>query len=422
MREELLAYLWKTQKFRSSQLKTTSGDTLFVVKPGQENQYEGPDFFNAHIQLNNTLWVGNVELHIRSSDWFNHNHHLDNAYDNVVLHVVWQDDVPIADTSQQPMPTLCLAEYAPEDIIEKYTKWNSQSSKWTLCEDELHRLPEFDRKQFWERLYVERLQEKTTLIQSWLALSKNNWEAVFLISLAKGFGLNYNGIAFSKMMLSIPWKVVLKSAENLENLEALFMGQVGLFELPIENNYFCKQAKIYTYLRNKHALSPISERVQFFRLRPSNFPTFRLAQLAWLLHKRPRLLSLVHKIKSIKDFDELFISKTSPFWEKHYHFRTPSNKRINRTSKSFNQLLLINTVFPFLFHYYSYKGDKRKDLVLDWMHQLPAEKNVYTSNFNNLGCPIDDALESQACLQLKHNYCDSRRCLQCSFGHTLLNL
>lgn len=165
MREDLLAYLWKTQKFRRSQLQTTSGMALDVVKPGQENQYSGPDFFNAHIQIDNTLWVGNVELHVRSSDWFRHKHQTNEKYDNVVLHVVWDDDVPVFDSSQQLMPTLCLATYAPQNFISKYQSWMTKSKKWTLCEDDQHQLPNLILKQFWERLYVERLIEKTSLIQ-----------------------------------------------------------------------------------------------------------------------------------------------------------------------------------------------------------------------------------------------------------------
>ena len=189
MREELLAYLWKTQYFSRKSLRTTDGDTLVVVKPRQENPNAGPDFFNAHIQLNKTLWVGNVELHLYASDWFNHRHEVDTNYDNVILHVVWKNDMPVFDISQQPMPILCLSEYVPKSILKKYEHWISQDKKWISCADKIHTLSEFHQRQFWERLYVERLMEKTALFQHWLSLTKNNWEAVFFIALAKGFGL-----------------------------------------------------------------------------------------------------------------------------------------------------------------------------------------------------------------------------------------
>ncbi len=422
MREELLTYLWKTQKLRRVQLKTTNGERVVIVKPGQENTHAGPDFFNAHIQIDGTLWVGNIELHVQSSDWFRHRHQKDKNYDNVVLHVVWNDDVPVFDASQQRIPTLRLADYAPNDFVNKYIKWLAQDKKWILCADELHKLPQLVRKQFWERLYVERLMEKTALFQSWLAFTQNNWETVFFVALAKGFGLKQNGMAFAQTALSIPWKVILKNVEKIEVLEALIMGQAGLFNTPLENEYFQKQKKTYAYLKHKYKLTPSLESAKFFRLRPTNFPTIRLAQLAWLLHQKPNILTLVQKAKTIEEWNHVLDAKTSSFWETNYHFDTLSKKRTNQLTKSFKQLLLLNTVFPFLFQYYNYLGDKRKELVLDWVRQLAPEKNVYVSKFNALGCPIEDALESQACIQLKNTYCAPRRCLKCAYGHKLLNL
>ena len=418
----MLTYLWKTQNFCRGQLKTTKGEELIIVKSGQENTQAGPDFFNAHVQINKILWVGNVELHVQSSDWYNHNHQLDSNYDNVVLHVVWVEDVPVFDLSQQPIPTLCLADYAPANFANRYTKWLAQTNKWVLCADELHKLPKVFQKQFFERLYVERLMEKTTLFQSWLVLTQNNWEAVFFVALAKGFGLKQNGMAFAQMALAIPWIAILKNSSKVEYLEALFMGQAGLFDMHSENEYFHKLQKTYQYLKHKYKLNPSTEKAIFFRLRPTNFPTIRLAQLAWLIHQKPRLLTLVQEAKTLDDWYDIFDAKTSSFWDNHYHFDAPSKSRANRLTKSFKHLLLINTIFPFLFQYYSYLGDERKTDVMDWVRQLPPEKNKYVTNFNQLGCSVDDALESQACIQLKHDYCTPRRCLKCAIGHKLLNL
>ena len=422
MREELLAYLWKTQYFSRKSLRTTCGDNILVVKPGEENSNAGPDFFNAHIQINKTLWVGNVELHVRASDWFNHRHELDTNYDNVILHVVWENDIPIFDISQQPMPTLCLSEYVPNDVFKKYDRWISQDKKWISCADKIHTIPEFLQRQFWERLYVERLMDKTALFEQWLSLSKNNWESVFFVALAKGFGLKQNGLAFAHMALTIPWKAVLNNTLNAEELEALFFGQLNLFDKTVEHAYFEKQYKTYLYLQHKYKLNPITESLKFFRLRPANFPTIRLSQLAWLTAKTPRLLSHIQAAKSLNELYVLMQSKTTFFWETHYQFHTPAKKQQRKLTKSFIQLLLLNTVFPFLFHYYKYTADKRVDQILDWVHQLPAEKNNYSMNFKQLGCKIEDALESQASIQLKTNYCNQRRCLSCTFGHRLLNL
>lgn len=422
MREELLAYLWKTQQFSPLSLQTTDGTPLVVVKPGYENPHAGPDFFQAHIQLGQTLWVGHVEIHVRASDWYNHRHEIDSSYDNVILHVVWDHDVPVFDASQQPMPTLCLADYAPKNITQKYEQWLTQKTKWILCADNIHLIKKLTKTAFFERLYVERLMEKTTLFQSWLSLTQNNWEAVFFVALAKGFGLKQNGLPFAQMALSIPWKSVLQSAQQVETLEALFMGQLGLFEQSSEHNYYQKQRKSYAYLKHKYSLTPVAEQVAFFRLRPPNFPTIRLAQLAWLVHHTPRLFSNTQKVKTDKEWYRLLDAKTSPFWEEHYHFNTPSKKRSHQLTPSFKQLLLLNTIFPFLFQYYSYTGDKKKEQIVDWVRQLPFEKNSYTTRFKEMGVTIEDALDSQACIQLKTTYCDMRRCLHCPFGHQLLNL
>lgn len=422
MREELLAYLWKTQYFSRKLLKTTAGDDLVVVKPGQENPNAGPDFFNAHIQLNKTLWVGNVELHLHASDWFNHRHETDTNYDNVILHVVWNNDVPVFDVSQQPMPTLCLSKYVPSSILVKYEHWIRQDIKWISCADKIHTVPEFIQRQFWERLYVERLMEKTALFQHWLSMTKNNWEAVFFVALAKGFGLKQNGLAFANMALTIPWKAILNTASNTEALEALFFGQSNLLQKKVDHTYFAQQQKTYLYLQRKYQLKPISENLNFFRLRPPNFPTIRLSQLAWLTSKQPRLLSHIQAAENVNTLYELMQSKTTSFWESHYQFNTAAKQQQRKLTKAFIQLLLLNTVFPFLFHYYKYTGDGRVDQILDWVRQLPPEKNSYSLKFKELGCTIKDALESQASIQLKTNYCNPRRCLSCSFGHKLLNL
>mgnify|MGYP001069400920 FL=1 len=421
VREKLLAYIWKTQNFCRSPLLTTDGRKLLVVKPGHENPLAGPDFFEAHIQIDSTLWVGHVEIHVRASDWFNHQHQQDKAYDNVVLHVVWDDDVPVYDVSQQPMPTLSLADFASKDVIQKHEKWTTQKGKWILCADEFHDVSKVVLHQFWDRLYVERLMEKTSLFQSWLSLSKNNWEAAFFVALAKGFGLQFNGMLFAQMALSIPWNVVMRSTE-LITLEALFMGQAFLLDEPSSSKFFNMLKNEYTYLQHKYKLNPIPEKVKFFRLRPPNFPTIRLSQLAGLLHKQPRIFNRVLEANSLEDFYTILDAKTSIFWETHYNFNTPSKQRTHRLTKSFKQLLMLNTIFPFLFHYYNYLGSSKKDKVLDWARQLPPEKNNYTSGFAQLGCEVQDALESQACIQLKTTYCTPKRCLQCVIGHQLLNL
>ena len=224
------------------------------------------------------------------------------------------------------------------------------------------------------------------------------------------------------MALTIPWKAILNTASNTEALEALFFGQSNLLQKKVDHTYFAQQQKTYLYLQRKYQLKPISENLNFFRLRPPNFPTIRLSQLAWLTSKQPRLLSHIQVAENVNTLYELMQSKTTSFWESHYQFNTPAKQQQRKLTKAFIQLLLLNTVFPFLFHYYKYTGDGRVDQILDWVRQLPPEKNSYSLKFKELGCTIKDALESQASIQLKTNYCNPRRCLSCSFGHKLLNL
>ncbi len=421
MREELLAYLWKTQNFDCSSLTTTDGRQLVVSKPGQENLGAGPDFFHAHIYIDDTLWVGNVELHLRASDWFAHKHERDSNYDNVILHVVWEDDLPVYDAAQQPMPTLQLCDFAPKKLIVKYERWLAQEKKWILCADDFHRVPEIVLHQFWERLYTERLMEKTALYKNWLAASNNNWEVVFFVALAKGFGLKHNGMAFAQVALSVPWKSVIQ-CKSVSQIEALFFGQARILHQEATHAYHQELTDCYAHLSHKYKLKPISERVQFFRLRPPNFPTIRLAQLSWLLFHQQRFFTKILAADTLDQWYELLQAKTTSFWETHYNFNTPTKKRVHRLTKPFKDLLLLNTIFPFLFHYYAYLGSDKKGRVLDWVRELSAEKNTITAKFAQLGCTISDALESQACLQLKTAYCDVRRCLNCAVGHQLLNL
>ena len=240
--------------------------------------------------------------------------------------------------------------------------------------------------------------------------------------MAKGFGLKQNGLAFANMALATPWKAVLNSAVNTEELEALLFGQSNLLQKPVGHTYFAQQQKTYLYLQHKYQLKPITESLTFFRLRPANFPTIRLAQLAWLTSKQPRLLSHIQAAKSLDSLYALLQAKTTSFWESHYQFHTPAKQQQRKLTKSFIQLLLLNTVFPFLFQYYKYTGDGRVDQILDWVRQLPPEKNNYSLKFKELGCSIADALEKSGVYSAENQLFHSAQMLVVFLGHKLLNL
>jgi len=422
MREEFISYLWKFQQFNTQKLTTAdAAKELEIITVGQENRNAGPDFFNAQVIINNQKWAGTVELHVNASDWYVHGHEKDANYDNVILHVVWENDAPVYRKDNTLIPSLELKNIVNQSIIANYKKLFSTSEKWINCEDSIADIDDFTRNNWLERIYIERLEQKSTFVLQLLEQSKNDWEAVLFKLLLKNFGLKVNGDAFFVLSNTINFSILRKEQYSLTFLEALLFGCAGLLESTIEDAYFETLEKEFNYLKVKHKLSITSIPVQFFRLRPANFPTIRLAQFASLYHKYQTLFSTLMNVKDLKSIYTIFEVSASEFWNTHYTFEATSKHSKKKLSKSFIDLLLINTIIPLKFVYQNYIGKPNDDLIISMMNKIKPEKNSIINKFSTLKMESVSAFSSQALLQLKNEYCNKQRCLQCAIGNQILS-
>ena len=422
MKEDFLHYIWKLQLVTHKNLVCTDKKALIVLNQGQHNFDAGPDFFNAKIKIGNQIWAGNVEIHVKASDWYVHNHEVDSNYDAVILHVVWENDAQIFRKDNSVIPTLILKDFVPDAVLQNYRQLLSKSHNWINCENDISSIDDFLFNNWLERLYIERLEQKSALILELLETSKNDWEAVLFILLAKNFGLKVNGDAFLSFAKSIDFNVVRKVRQNQKDLEALLFGCANLLEDVVDNTYFSELKARYEYQKVKFKLkNTFHKKVQFFRLRPNNFPTIRLAQLAALYYKHHNLFSKINEVKNSKDFYTIFEIVTSDFWQTHYTFSAATkSKRNKKLSKSFIDLLLINTVMPLQFIYHKQHGKDKGDVIIEMMRQLKPEKNTIINHFNSLNIEAKSAFKTQALLQLKNNYCSKNKCVQCAIGNALL--
>lgn len=420
MKEDFLHYVWQYKKFDFSNLKTVSEEKLFIIHTGQYLKQSGPDFFNAQIVIGNQKWAGNVEIHLKSSDWYLHHHENDPHYDNVILHVVWEYDVPVFRKDNSEIPTLVLKPYVAIEILQHYLSLAMPKS-WIYCENQIDRIEEFVLKSWQQRLFFERLEHKVMPIQELLAETENDWEAVLFYMLSKNFGLNTNGEVFLKMAKSIPFSIIRKESFEVENLEALLLGKVDLLPADGEDFYSKELQSRAAYIAQKHRLKKaFVEPVQFFKHRPDNFPTIRLAQLAMLYHKQQNLFSKIIANHSITDFYKLFEVGVSGYWQTHYQFDKSSPKKNKQFSRSFIDLLVVNTIVPFQFAYAKSQGKDISEELLRLMETIAPEKNVIIEKFSNFGVNAKSALDTQSLLQLKNNYCNHGKCLQCAIGIQLL--
>ncbi len=420
MKEDFLHYVWQYKKFDFSNLTTVSGESLTVTNCGNYLQRTGPDFFNAQIVLGNQKWAGNIEIHIKSSDWYLHHHEEDANYENVILHVVWEHDAPVFRKDNSEIPVLELKNYTAKKDLDNYQSLISSKS-WIYCESQIETIDGFVKANWQERLFFERLERKAISISELLQETANDWEAVLFYLLARNFGLNTNGEIFLKAAKSIPFSVIRKEHFEVENLEALFFGKVDLLPMDAEDFYSKDLQKRSTYITQKYGLKKsFIAPVQFFKHRPDNFPTIRLAQLAMLYHKQQNLFAKIVATQSLKDFYKLFDVGVSPYWQTHYQFDKESPLKKKQFSKPFIDLLVINTIVPFQFAYAKSQGKDIAEQLLRLMETIAPEKNIIVEKFANFGVKSKNAFESQSLLQLKNNYCNHSKCLQCAIGIHLL--
>ncbi|WP_173856999.1 DUF2851 family protein [Flavobacterium sp. 7E] len=420
MKEAFLHYLWKFKKFDTLNLFSVSKEPIIIANVGQYLELAGPDFFNAQITMGSQKWAGNVEIHLKSSDWYVHNHERDANYDNVILHVVWEHDAEIFRKDNSIIPVLELKSYVDKETIANYQALITPKS-WIFCERDLRDVPSFTINNWQERLFFERLERKSQPIDDLLLKTNNDWEAVLFCMLAKNFGLNTNGTIFNEIAQAIPFSIIRKEGFETENLEALLFGFANLLETDKEDVYFKDLKFRYYYLLHKYQLeAPVFESVQFFKHRPDNFPTIRLSQFANLYGEQHNLFSKIIGLTKLDSIYDAFKLTVSTYWKTHYLFDKESSFKHKKVSKSFIDLIVINTIIPLQFAYAKSQGQNPSEEIIRLMHEVAPEKNAIIDKFSSFGIKSNSAFDSQSLLQLKNEYCAKSKCLDCAIGTYLL--
>ncbi|MEM8847324.1 MAG: DUF2851 family protein, partial [Bacteroidota bacterium] len=402
---------------------TEQQEELHIVDYGLPNSGEGPDFLNARISINGQLWAGNVEMHLKSSDWYAHHHETDSNYDNVILHVVWEDDVAVFRRDASQISTLVLKSLISNKLLGSYQKlMDTSRTGFINCEKYLTTVQSVIWKNWEERLYFERLEQKSKQIEILLKKSNNDWESVLFALLCKNFGTKVNGSFFLDSAIGLDFSIIRKTRMDLLQLESLLFGHFGLLKIEdCIDGYFLDLQKEYSYLRQKFRLIPSEKKPAFFGMRPVNFPTLRLSQLANLYHNNTGLFQKLMTINEIDDYYDVFQVSTSPYWENHFTFGKSSKQYRKKVSKTFVDLLLINTVIPLKFCYAQHLGKQWDEDLVALISKIQSESNTIIDSFKSLNVLSDNALQSQAKLQLYTNYCTQKKCLHCTVGVNLLN-
>lgn len=420
MQEEFLHYLWVNKKLPFTQLKTHLNEKLEINHFGQYLQNAGPDIFNAQISINQQKWAGNIEIHVKSSDWYVHNHENDDNYNNVILHVVWENDTPIFRKDNSEIPTLELKKYVALTEINKY-KSLIASKSWINCENQIAEIDRFIWDNWSESLFLNRLERKSEVIDVRLQQTNFNWEAVFFEMLAKNFGLNTNGSCFLQLAQSIPFSVIRKESFDAENMEALFFGKLNLLHDDLEDEYYFKLKNNWEYLKIKYNLQEeFGLQPQFFKLRPDNFPTIRLSQLVHLICNNQNLFSQLIQANSYLKIKQLLKSETSEYWKNHYSFSKTSKAKSKLLTAQFIDLIIVNTIVPIKFCYEKNQGKFNIEELIMLLEAIPSEKNSIINKFSEFNVQSENAFQSQSLLELKNEYCNKNNCLKCAVGLQLL--
>lgn len=413
--EKLLQYIWQFQYFNKSELKTTAGEQLQIIYPGKLNSNQGPDFTNAQIKIDNTILVGSIELHLKASQWNEHGHSTDANYKNVILHVVFENDLPVSS-----VPVLELQPRISNLLLDRYTDLMNSAS-FIPCANAVSEVKEITWLSWKERLLAERLTRKSSIVFKFLDENNAHWEESFWWMLARNFGTKVNSEAFESVARSIPVNILAKHKNQIHQLEALLFGQANLLDVNFSEDYPKLLQREYKFLKKKYDFKTIHSPVHFLRMRPGNFPTIRLSQLAALIQNSAHLFSKILEIENVSEVKKLFDVTANDYWHYHYQFDEASSFKKKVIGKDMIDNVIINTIVPVLFAYGLYhKEEKYKNKAIRWLDELSAEVNSITKGFTNLKLSNKSAFDSQAFIELKTQYCDSKRCLQCVVGNALL--
>lgn len=422
MKEELLHFIWKYQLFDHKALFTQKGEPIEIVHPGHHNQDAGPDFLDGRIRIGNTLWAGNIELHVKASEWFGHKHDSDPAYKNVILHVVYQDDLDLNKKYSPDISVFELQQLVHSSLFENYNNL-MMNNLWIACEQNLLAVSPIVRSAWLERMVIERLESRYDQIIAIATKNKFDWIESFHQYLCRNFGFKVNSDAFQNLAEITPLKLLAKHKTNILQIEALLFGQAGLLSNKFRDDYSVALKKEYDFLRKKYDLNPMNPAWwKFSKLHPPNFPTIRISQYASLISNSTHLYSKILEEKDLQTIMSLLNCQASDYWKYHYTFENITTQIGDRKiGKSSVYNLLINTVIPFLFIYGKEKNQSEYiNRAINLLDQLPAEKNRILEKFAELGFVNSNAAASQALLHLKKKYCNQKNCLDCSIGVSLI--
>ena len=416
MREEFLYYLWEN-RLTDKDLKTTEGEAIDIVATGYRNTNSGPDFLEARIQIGDKLWAGHVEIHVKSSDWNRHGHQTDKAYQNVILHIVYENDTQVND-----IPTLELKGHFDKTLFANYQRFISSKS-WISCEKTITQVPVFTRLSWFDRMAVERLESKSETVTKILESNQFDWEDALYKLLMRYFGLKVNNEAFETLSNILPFKTLLKHADNLLQVEAMLMGCAGFLKEDFMEEYPLLLKREFAVMKAKfNFLTMPAERFKFMRMRPSNFPTIRLAQMAQLIHKNGCLFSKILEAKNTVEVKALFDVATSEYWETHWRFGVPAESKLKHLGDTTADVLIINAVAPLLFCYGKlHKDESACETAMQFLEETEAEDNAIIRHFATCGIKAENAMQTQALLHLYNMYCKRKRCLECRIGNVMLH-
>lgn len=423
MDEKFISYIWFNRLFNSTQ-QTLLGEKVEIVSVGTPNTDAGPDVFNAKVKIDNRLWAGCVEFHVKATDWHKHHHDGNPDYDHVILHVVLDADEQVMDSKDLPIPTIRIA--FPHFMLDNYarlisaaTQNNADAGSPKECLANIRQSDSLTLHSWFDRLIVERLEEKVTIIENILRSSNNNWEEAFYISICRAMGFGKNSDAMQAVAQSIPLNIIAHHRDNIEQIEALLLGQAGMLNGLVPS---CSTEQIwireYQFLKNKFSLKPIQgPSFKMLRMRPSGFPTIRMAQTAAILHHTDHLLRQIIESSDINAIRSLFSFSASDYWTTHYKIGTESARHSTSLSKSSIDILIINTVVPFLFIYgRSISNYAMQERAIDLLQILPPERNAIVEQFTLPDIKWKSAYDTQALLHLHRRYCLEHNCLRCHLG------
>ncbi|NNE55237.1 MAG: DUF2851 family protein [Flavobacteriales bacterium] len=421
MTEDFLHFIWKFSLFQDFKLTTTTEQPITIIYPGIHNPNSGPDFLEAKIKIGERMWFGHVEIHIRASDWLKHGHQNDLAYDQVILHAVFDPDKEIYLRSPGDLPVLDLSRFLKQSYHDKYRDL-SENLTTIACSNSISQVRPITMAHWLDRLAVHRCDRKSKFILQRVEDNQGDWRLTLYQALGIAFGFKVNAHAFSFLTESLPLRIIEHHKDSRFQIEALLFGQAGFLEGDISDGYPLALQNEYAFLRKKFGLYPQKQAIwKRSRMRPPNFPELRLAQLAAVLHNVDKLFRVMSEGCSASDLWVLLKTDVPGYWNTHSRIDRPCKPRNAVIGVSSIETIVINTLVPYLFAFGSYRGDvESREQALSLLMSVQPESNKITREWKQYNILALNAMESQALLELRNEFCANKKCLNCMVGVELL--